>query len=130
MTSKFQSPKPNPTPTPPSSVGDLSKLSPAEQLAIADASKPIEGPVVNASAVQFMVAGNDAMLIFMRPKPLVGPDGQISNLARSETTAIIHLSMATVKDLSLMLNDSLAKYEGLNGQIVTEFTKRLASEKK
>jgi hypothetical protein len=42
----------------------------------------------------------------------------------------IHLSMATVKDLSLMLNDSLAKYEGLNGQIVTEFTKRLASEKK
>src|SRR5271168_2657573 len=93
---------------------DPLKLFPGELFALAQAAKPIEGPVVNGSTVQFIIASNDAMLMFMRPKPLISPEGQISPVALTETTAIIHLSMATVKDLSLLLSDQLSKYEKTN----------------
>jgi hypothetical protein len=103
--------------------------SPEELQQLAATGKPIDGPVANASTVLLSIAGNDAILVFNRPRPVIMPDGSMPQVAVAETTAIIHVSMATLKDLSLLLNGTIQQYEKNFGEIETEYTRRLAAEK-
>jgi hypothetical protein len=106
------------------SAEELAKLTPQELQQMVAASKVIEGPVANASSIFVSVAGNDAVLIFNRPRPMMAPDGTFANIALTETTAIIHVSMATLKDMSLALGDTIGTYEKQFGEIKTDYTRR------
>jgi len=85
---------------PDSPPADLAPLKPEQiaQIMAGSGAVPIHGPVVNASYILVMLAANDAMLVFGRPHPLFLPNGQVANIATTDTTAIIHMSMATLKD--------------------------------
>jgi hypothetical protein len=113
-----------------SAPADLSKLAPAQIAQLIASAKPIEGPVANAGASLIMQAGNDAIIIFNRPRPLILPDGQFSNIATAEAVAIVHVSMATLKDLWLGIGQNLAIYEASHGEIVTDYMKQQAAAKK
>jgi hypothetical protein len=52
------------------------------------------------------------------------PDGRIGSLAVTETTAIIHVSMGTLKDLYLSVGEQIRQFEAKNGEIITEYVKR------
>jgi len=99
-------------------------------MALFAATKPIQGPVVNAGGAFVLQAGNDAVLVFNRPQPVFAPDGTIANLAIAETTAIIHLSLATLKDLHWAIGENIRIYEESHGEIVTDAMKLRAAAKK
>ena len=108
----------------------IKAMNPQELLQLAASAKPIDGPTVSASTAIVSIAGNDAVLIFQRPRPLLMPDGTFGHIALSETTAIIHLSLATLKDMSIVLTDTVAHYEKQFGEIKTDYTRRRDAEKK
>lgn len=114
----------NQKPTPGTSPADPAQPTPEQMQALVAASKAIEGPVANASSVTVQIAGNDAVLIFMRPRPLLGPDGSFASVAIAEATAIIHVSMATLKDMYVSISDVIAAYEKEHGEIKTDYTQR------
>lgn len=117
-------------PTATSSPAELSQLNPAEIAQLMVGSKPIEGPAVNAFGFFIMQAGNDAVIVFNRPKPVITPEGQVANIATNETTAIIYMSMATLKDLWLGIGQNLAVWETAHGEIKTDYMKLLDAQKK
>ena len=91
--------------------------------------KRVEAPVYSASTIQTTHAGNDVFLTFIRPHPATLPDGNMAPVALGEAVAIIHVSMATLKDLSVLLRDVVAKIEEKEGTIETDFTRKRAKEK-
>jgi hypothetical protein len=106
------------------------KLMPPEQLAaLAAQGKEIQGPVANAGGAIVIQAANDAMLIFNRPHPLI-INGQFANIATSETVAIIHMSLATLKDLHIAIGEAIEIYEKTHDKIVTDTMKQRAADKK
>jgi len=118
-------------PTASSPPAELSQLKPEQIAALAAATTVIQGPVANAASSVIMQAVNDAVIIFGRPRPLIGPDGSFANIATMETTAIIHMSMAALKDLHWALGENISIYEKSHGEIITDAMKqRAAAEKK
>jgi hypothetical protein len=84
--------------------------------------EPLSAPMYSASVVQFMRDPNDAYLTFIRPHPAT-----VGNrlAAIPEPVATIHLSIATLKDLSILLNDAVADIEKAEGHAIeTAFTRR------
>jgi hypothetical protein len=94
-----------------------------QQITAADVQR-VEAPSFYASTIQVTLAGNDCIIVFTRPHPAVKPDGGHASVAISEPVAIINLSMASVKDLSVLLAGLIKNYEAENGAIETPFTKR------
>lgn len=121
---------PKSTLSPSSPPGELARLSPRELADLVASAKAIEGPVANAASVVIVQAVNDAMLIFGRPRPMITADGTFANIAVTETTAIIHMSMATLKDLHWAVGENIKIYEQNHGEIVTDAMKQRAAAKK
>lgn len=117
-------------PTAASPSTELLQLRPEQIAQLVAAAKPMEGPVVNAGGCLIMQAGNDAIVVFNRPKPLIMPDGQVANIAVSEAVAIIHMSMATLKDLWTAIGQNIAIYEGTHGEIKTDYSKQQDAAKR
>jgi hypothetical protein len=113
-----------------SSPAELAGATQQQLAALALGAKPIEGPVANASTSVVMQAGNDALLVFGRPRPLFGSDGQMANFAVTETVAMIHMSVASLKDLHWALGVNIDAYEKIHGKIVTDASLQRAAEKK
>ncbi len=88
--------------------------------------KPFPGNPVHASSIQLTFAGNDALVIFMQPRPATMPDGSIAPIALSDTSAMIHMSVATLKDFSVLLNDTIGQYEKDFGPVETHYTRQMA----
>ena len=108
-----------------------------EQIAAAQALQPVEMPEWYASGAQLVIAGNDAQLIFNKAVLL----GAVTHGApqMSHTVGIItpvglvRMSMATLKDISIMLASQVEKRESEIGVIETDYTKqqkKAASKKK
>lgn len=90
---------------------------------------PVEGAISYASAVHLQWAGNDPTLIFQRSRPATEPDGSICRTAAiNEVTVMLQVSPGTLKDLMLILQDTLAQYENEFGEITTPFTRRKSSK--
>lgn len=114
-----------------SPAAELAKLG-AEQLhKLGLEAKVIEGPVANASNAIVMQVANDAIIVFGRPRPMFSATGEIAHIAITETTAIIHMSMLTLKDLHWAIGDQIQRFESTHGEIVTDAMKlRAAAAKK
>jgi hypothetical protein len=94
-----------------------------------EGAKPVEGNIYTASAVQIFWAGNDCTLTFTRPRPALLPTGGPAPAAMAEVVVIMQLSAATMKDLSVLLPEQVAKYEEKFGIIQTIFVKNRAAKK-
>ncbi len=86
--------------------------------------------MANAGGSLVIQAGNDAIVVFNRPRPLITSDGTFANVAVAETTAIIHMSMTTLKDLYWAIGENIRIYEGPRGEIVTDAMRQRAAAKK
>lgn len=104
-------------------------MSPQQIAEIAASATPIYGPVANAASSLVIQAGNDAMIVFSRPHPLL-LNGAFANLAMNETVAVIHMSMAGLKDLHLAVEENLEIYEKANGPIISDGVKQRAAAPK
>ena len=96
---------------------------------LAEKMKAVEAPVVHASSSQINIMGNDAVMVLSRWRPAINPSGTAPSPPIVETTAIIHLSMATMKDLSVTMADAVAAFEKQFGEIQTDFLRRRAAAK-
>ncbi|SHE69202.1 hypothetical protein SAMN02745157_0723 [Kaistia soli DSM 19436] len=105
-------------------VVDQTNLSDEEVARLYQIAAPITAVTTNASTIQITWAGNDAVLLFGRPQPLLLPDGGMPPFQRTEFTAIIHMSQQSLKDFSLVVANAIANYEARFGEIVTEFSRR------
>ena len=109
---------------------ELKNLKPEELAALASVGRAIEGPVVNAANSFVIHVANDAIIVLGRPTPLIMPNGIFANVATTETVAIIHMSMAALKDLSLAISDNIQLYEAAHGEIQSDGTRARAAAKK
>jgi hypothetical protein len=104
----------------------------AEEIAKVQTMHPLDMPEWYASGAQLVIAGNDAQLIFNKPVLL----GQVAHGGpqMSQTVGLItpvgvvRLSMATLKDISVMLSNQIAKREAEFGVIETDYTKQEAQK--
>jgi hypothetical protein len=110
---------------------DITKMSEIEINDLALTATRVIAPTFHASTINLQWAGNDGILIFARPQPATLPPlGEMAPFGLSEVTAIMHLSSATLKDLSILLAEQIAGYEKKAGApIETDYTRRLAAMK-
>lgn len=87
----------------------------------------IDAPQFYASNVQVMRAGNDFLMVLLRPRASTGADGNLSPYALSEVQAVISFSPGTLKDMQLMLHAGIETYEQDFGPIVTIITRAMAA---
>ena len=102
------------------------QLSEAEMSRLARDAESIQSEAIAyASTLSVFQAGNDAVLNFARPRPAMLPSGQVAPFMKAETTAIVYVSMQTLKDFYLVLKNQIEHYEKVNGKIVTEYSKKI-----
>lgn len=90
---------------------------------------PVEAPVLYATAINVANGSNNFSLQFSRPRPLIVEiDGQQAQAAHLEPVAVIDMSPATAKDLFLLMRNVVTAHESEFGEIVTEYTQRLAGK--
>jgi hypothetical protein len=95
---------------------------------MAKTAKPIEAYTTSASQISIVWGGNDAMLMFARPKPVTVPGHSQPAIAMIEATATIHVSAATLKDFFLIVKETVEGYEKDHGVIQTDFTRSKAQK--
>ena len=104
---------------------ELKELSPEELARLARDATVVESEAIAyASSLQVTQAGNDAVISFARPRPLLMPTGEVAPIMKAETTAIVYVSVQTLKDFYLALKDTVEKYEKVHGRIVTDYSKQ------
>lgn len=85
---------------------------------------PLQVPTYFGASFQTLVAGNDAMLIMASPRPAVSKSsGQPTNWAIQIPVCAWQMSIHSLKDLSIVVNDLVSKYEADKGIIQTDFMK-------
>lgn len=91
----------------------------------------LDAPFFYATTIQAAFASNDFSLTFSRPHPVVfhHDEGQVHG-AGLEPVAIVGMSVHTAKDLAVVLNDIISRYESEYGEIETDFTHKRKAEKK
>ena len=84
----------------------------------------INAPAFYASSIQAAVAGNDLHLIFSRVHPVMVETGQgVEHGAATEPVAVLDVSIQTAKDMLLLLQDIIGRYETEYGAIETDFSR-------
>lgn len=103
----------------------------AQLLEKPDELRPIEAPHFFASQTYTQSAGNDFTLLFARAKPVATSKEVVAqNIALTEIVGIATMSPQTAKDLAVLLNDTIARYEEEFGKIDTPYLKRRAKNAK
>ena len=87
-----------------------------------DDPRRLEAPSFYAATAQVLISGNDATLLFTKPHPAMLPDGTLAPVPLREPVALVHLSIAGLKDLALMLADIVNRVEQKTGEIVSELS--------
>ena len=73
---------------------------------------PVQAPFFSVSGAMILATGNDFLLLLHRVMPLQGIDGSsAAGVAMNQTVAVLTMSPQTAKDISLLLNESVAKFE-------------------
>lgn len=87
--------------------------------------EPVEAPTFFASGIRVGVSPTECNLTFQRGRPAqVVRDGQvIADVGTMENVAVIQMSVGGLKDLTLLLQQQIAKYEDDWGPIETEFSR-------
>ncbi|RVG48073.1 hypothetical protein CN162_12565 [Sinorhizobium meliloti] len=88
-------------------------------------------PHYYASAIQIAWTGNDCSLILSRNHPGVVNSGPAAGqvVVAEEPQCVLSMSAHTLKDLSVLLNNTLEGYEAQWGVVETEFTRQRAKHK-
>lgn len=81
----------------------------------------IDVPTYYVATLQAAQVGNDMNLVFSRPHPVMIGETQA---AINDPILVLNLSMGTVKDMTLLLQDQVALYEAQFGEITTAYTQR------
>jgi hypothetical protein len=91
---------------------------------------PIQAPVFFGSSFQAFVAASDVLITMSSPRPAVlKSTGAPALWALQQPVCTWQMSIQTAKDLALLLNDLVKRYEVERGEIRTEFTQRLSEPK-
>lgn len=107
-------------------MADNQASQPLGQSALAEL-QVVQSPMFYASSVQILWAGNDCTIVFARPRPGVLAS-QPDPVALNEPVAIVQLSAQTVKDLSVIMAETVRQHEDKWGAIETEFTRQRGLE--
>ena len=75
-------------------------------------SQRLDVPSYYAASVQVLVSGNNLSLLFTTPHPAITEQGDLVPLPINEPVALIHMSRAGLKDLSIILTDTVFRLEG------------------
>jgi hypothetical protein len=102
---------------------------PEEALSATSSSLPpssqrLDAPCFYAATAQVLISGNDATLLFTRPHPAVFPDGSLAPAPMPEPVALVHMSIASLKDLVMILGDVIYRVEAQSGEIRSQLTRR------
>jgi hypothetical protein len=93
--------------------------------------KILDAPNFVAQSMSIQGNGNGFLLLFQQRLPLQTPDGALYMKALKNTVvATVTLSPQTLKDLSLVLSDTVGRYEKEFGKIETPYTRRRAANEK
>jgi hypothetical protein len=103
------------------------KVLPPEQVAKL---KQIDMQPIFASGFQIQGTGTDFTLFFQQTRALVTDAGEFTAHAKREVVAAIALSPHALKDLTVLLSNTMAGYEKMYGALETDYTKKLAAQKK
>jgi len=99
----------------------------AEEVAVAQGLQIVQMPEWYASGSQLVIAGNDAQIIFNKPMLLGdtthGLPTLSHNVAVIAPVGMVRMSIGTLKDLSILLSEQVAKREAEEGVIHTAFTR-------
>ena len=96
----------------------------------AQAARRINAPVIYATQMNAYLAGNDFVVTFARPHPVILEGQQPGQgAAIVEAVGILQLSPQTMKDLYLLTKGQIEQYEKQFGAIETDFSRRLAAKK-
>src|SRR4051794_1073947 len=98
----------------------------SDEIAEVQGMQPLQMPEWYASGAQIVFAGNDVQLIFNKPVLL----GELAHGAASMSHTVglitpvgmVRMSLATLKDLSVLLAEQVEKREVALGPIETDFT--------
>jgi hypothetical protein len=124
--SKYSQTEPVPEAMPETATGEPS----AAEIAAVQHLMPIVMPEWYAAGVQLVWAGNDVQLIFTKPVVLGdvvhGVPRMSQGVAIIESVGMVRLSIATLKDISILLAEQVAKRESEVGVIETDFTRQRA----
>jgi len=87
------------------------------------ASQPLNVPTWAVSQVAVQATSNEIMIIGIEAVPGFTREGGPSPVARLSPTVLLRISPQTAKDLSIILSDTVTKYEEIYGVLTTDFTK-------
>jgi hypothetical protein len=106
---------------------------PPEALAEIENMQPVEMPEWYASGAQLVWAGNDVQLIFNKAVLLGtvthGKPQTSHTVALIAPVGLVRMSAATLKDVTVLLSEQIAKHEAEHGAIETSFTKTKERER-
>lgn len=106
----------------------LSKTAPGQEVGPDTPVTLFSMPSVYATGLQVSQAQNDFSLVFT--KLISGQamvDGKAVTVAKSEPVVELQLSAKTMKDLLVVVQNSMAQYEAEWGAVETEFTRKRAT---
>ena len=105
-----------------------------EEVAAVQNLQPLQMPEWYASGAQLVIAGNDVQLIFNKPTLLGGMAHGVPTVSHTvgliTPVGLVRMSMATLKDLSVLLSEQVEKREAQEGAIETDYTKQRALQSK
>lgn len=101
-------------------MADDNKELSAEELATL---RPISVPPTHASSFRVQGTSNEFILMFQRLMPQMKPDGDLADVGRADTIAVISMSPQSVKDLSILLSAQIETWEKEFGKLETSFTR-------
>ena len=85
----------------------------------------IDAPEVYASSIQAYWANNDFTMVLSRARPGMIAEGK--TVAALQPSAIVYMSTETAKDLYLLVKSRVEEYEKRRGEIVTDYSRRIAA---
>jgi hypothetical protein len=100
----------------------------SQPLSLATNPRRLEAPVYYAPTAQILISGNDATLLFTRPHPAILQDGNLAPVPLREPVALIQMSIAGLKELSVTLASMVRQIEQQSGEIQIKLTRELDVE--
>jgi len=85
--------------------------------------QPLDLPTWAVSQVTVQATSNEVMILGSDTVPATTPEGVPSPFARLRPIVMLRMSPQTMKDLSIVLTDTVKKYEAMYGQMTTDFSK-------
>lgn len=90
---------------------------------------PVDAPNFYITAINIAPSSNSFSLLLSKLRPVVVEiAGQQAQAGRLDPVAVVDMSPGTAKDLLILLKNSIATHEAEFGEIVTEYSRRIAGQ--